>query len=290
MAKKERTNKKDAEALEKFLNKTYFSNKNNKLNEINGFIEKVYENVQNRALEKDFSITNSTYEIKDVLKMAREKYESFSHTNKIYLTTIQERRKKVKDFIKSLPDNNNSREILSQAQLLERNLNEINKKGKNFLMNDKTGSYINLQDDTSGDLISLVNQADELYKILSVCPILPKDYGDILEWSLGALNKEANILGEEITEELFNDFIKKHVSGGDKIAEGHSFSKPNKKLLESYKEKKTDENFEFKINDNFKFKYSKSFNPFSKRQMKMDVKLNLPEIRSDPFKISAKNW
>lgn len=247
----------------------------------NSMITQIYEQEGRKSL-KNFNIgdRNYNYTLDGVGNIARERFESFEHKTYIEMATIEQRLEKVKQAllqVKSVKEMPKLQKQLTELKKMLERLQGIktDNKGRIYLTKDKS-------------LYQQVQQMDNLYQILSKDTIIsPKDYGDILEYALNAMNEPVDDIKQGVTSELIKKITK---TAGSVVTGGNGTTI---KLDNSYAPKT--KNKMIRIGKgrgaSFTFKYEPQFNPNSERQGKMDVELKLPQIgTSKPFRISAKNW
>lgn len=302
--------------LQDFLNQAFYpekylkSGKNKLAAAIPTLISEAYKQKYD-AVVNNFSMGNSgvTYgdvNIDTLPIMLREKHESFSHQNKIYVATIQERLDKVKKALSELT-NVTSGDIEGYKQelySLEKILNQLlDIKG---VESDKRGAYIDLRGNDS--VFQLVRDMDEKFAAASKVGgiFAPQDYGQVLEWILQAFSNNGEEIAEDAADYLTDEFIAKMMdtagsaktsSSGSAILELQKITIDTKDGIKAVTKEKNAEKktTEFKIDDgesSFSFQAIRGFNPNSERQGKMDVNFTFNDKAGNtiPFRISAKNW
>lgn len=277
--------KQSTDGLEKYLNKLFYPK--------NTVDKKITEQYMNRVVQAYESYTNKklnnvNFSMDQELtlaspeagfKMLRERWEHFTHKEKIQKNTLETRREKVKEMIQKLPDLksaiDNYDEIIEQANNLKKDLDQLIKKiGAN--------EWLKLDDQ---DIFAKVAKMDEAFAALSTVTILPSDYGDILEIALGLLQYDMNGVTDEVITELVKNMAKGSGSTKGRSKVGTEVFISTKDFLDNNTQNKR-KGYKFTI-DNLEI----ISNPASGgRQGKIDVLLNLPDIANQPFRISAKNW
>lgn len=277
--------KSSTDGLEKYLNKLFYPK--------NTVDKKLTEQYMNRVVQAYESYThkklnNVNFSMDQELalaspeagfKMLRERWEHFTHKEKIQKSTLETRFKKVEEMIEKLPDLksaiNNYDDIVEQANKLKEGLDQLIK---------KTGAneWLKLDDQ---DILAKVAKMDELFAALSTVTILPSDYGDILEIALGLLQYDINSATDEVVTELVKNMAKGAGGTKGRSKVGTEMFISTKDFLDGKTQNKR-KGYKFTV-DNLEI----ISNPASSgRQGKIDVLLNLPDIANQPFRISAKNW
>lgn len=277
--------KQSTDSLEKYLNQLFYPKNtvDKKLTEqyMNRVVQ-AYENYTQKKLNNtnfsmDQELTLASPEAG--FKMLRERWEYFTHKEKIQRNTLETRLKKVEEMIQKLPDLksaiDNYDEIVEQTEQLQQSLTQLIK---------KTGVNEWLKLDNQ-DILAEVAQMDKLFAALSTVTILPSDYGDILEIALGLLQYDINSMSDEVVAELVKNMAKGVGSTTGRSKVGTEVFISTKDFLSDNTQNKR-KGYKFTV-DNLEI----ISNPASGgRQGKIDVLLELPDIANQPFRISAKNW
>ena len=277
--------KQSTDGLEKYLNKLFYPK--------NTVDKKLTEQYMNRVVQAYEGYTrkklnNANFSMDQELtlaspeagfKMLRERWEHFTHKEKIQKDTLKIRLEKVEEMIKRLPNLksaiDNYEEIVEQTDALKKSLERLIQ---------KTGANEWLKLDNQ-DILAEVAQMDEMFAALSTVTILPSDYGDILEIALGLLQYDMNSVTDEVVAELVKDMTKGTGSTKGRSKAGTEVFISTQDFLNDKTQNKR-KGYKFTV-DNLEI----ISNPASGgRQGKIDVLLNLPDIANQPFRISAKNW
>ena len=277
--------KQSTDGLEKYLNKLFYPK--------NTVDKKLTEQYMNRVVQayesytqKKLNNVNFSMDQKLTLmspeagfKMLRERWEYFTHKEKIQKNTLETRLEKVEEMIQRLPNLksaiDNYEEIAAQTEQLQQSLKQLIQ---------KTGANEWLKLDNQ-DILAEVAQMDELFAALSTVTILPSDYGDILEIALGLLQYDINSMTDEAVAELVENMSKGMGSTTGRSKVGTEVFISTKDFLNDNSQNKR-KGYKFTV-DNLEI----ISNPASGgRQGKMDILLKLPDIANQPFRISAKNW
>ena len=271
--------------LQQYLQEVFYptTEKGQKLaNQYNQMISEIYVSEGRKAL-KNFNIGDRVYrtDLDTAGQLIRDRFESFSHKQYIERATIDKRLKEVKKALRDL-----SLSSMSKIDDISIKLNQLKKQlyALQKITTDDKGRIQLLEDQ---NIYKQVQEMDALYAALSIDTIVsPKDYGDILEYTLNAMNEPVDNITRGMTQELINKIV---VTEGSKSTgqKGATIKIPKPENL-SFKDKKV---YISNGKGSFSFTYESSFNPDSVRQGKMDVKLTLPgQEAMSPFRVSAKNW
>lgn len=249
----------------------------------NNLIKQAFIKRKNKVLQ-DFNLGNRNYKVSidQAGAILREKHESFSHKKYIELQTIKQRLEKVKIACQQISGIKELSSLEGQLKSLEKQLE--------FLSRESFDGHGRLVFANNADLNKRIAEMDAAYQALSVESIVsPKDYGDILEYFLQALNEPVENIASNVTEAM----IDKITRTAGQITTGKQGS--SVVLDKSYFPKRS-KNDSKKITigtrgATFSFDYQYNFNENADRQGKMDVELKLASMpQLPPFRISAKNW
>lgn len=271
---------------------------------ITQLINQAYQQEYDTALNNfDIGSAHVSYgvDVNNLEKLIRDRYESFSHKEKIYKSTIKTRLNKVQAAIENSGIRVKSAEDLTQYEndllALEANLKSMRYfKG---IGSDKNGQFYDL---TKGSktLIQRVKDIDAQYQALSEIGgvFTSKDFGQVLEWVLQAFDASTEPIIEDVVDDLISkELLEKAMKTSGSATTGKDGIKitlnttPKKKNKDNIKK----QNKEFSISDgegnSFSFKAIQGFQPDSDRQGKMDVNFTFNDNGTYvPFRISAKNW
>ena len=306
-----RATSEDCEKLQNFFNHAFYPEKYGQgngsqyYNKVIKAVEAAYQQQYDKVLN-NFSMgsTQVTYGVEpdELPKLIREKYEDFTHKEKIYISTLQSRLEKVKKLLNDIDINNadeNIKIIERDLNSLKNNLNEL-LEIKDVSLDNKNQAYLDLQ--KNKDIFQKVEIIDNLYQSLSQSGGIfrPQDYGQILEWVLQAFDASKEPLIDEISEDLIEkEFIEKMTKTAGSLTTGQStlnFSTPTIQFDDKFVKKKTKKGEKTKVEvkgnkGSFKFEHTSGFKPDSDRQGKMDVEFTFNNNgKYIPFRISAKNW
>lgn len=304
---------KQCKELQDFLNQAFYPDKYLKgdgtkyASIISQLIAAAYEEKYNIALQNfnmgASGVSYGNITIDNLPTLMREKHESFKHSEKIYVSTIEDRLKRVKEALShannlNIPDVDSYKKELISLQGMLQNLAEIKGLGQ-----DKGGQYIQLKGNET--LLQMVNDMDNKFLALSKVGGIfkPQDYGQVLEWILQAFSNNGESIADQAAEHMTSELIKKMTSTAGSAKTGKSFGNF---ITADVKSIKSDGTFiqkgvnekgeaEYTISDgvnSFSFSAIKGFNPDSSRQGKMDVNFTFNDSTGTavPFRISAKNW
>jgi hypothetical protein len=107
------------------------------------------------------------YNTDELPKLIREKYEDFNHKEKIYVSTLELRLKKVKDLLQEIDVNNadeNIKEIGKNLDFLRKNLEDL-LSIKDISFDGKNQAFLDLK--KNNGVYKKVKKIDELYQALS---------------------------------------------------------------------------------------------------------------------------
>lgn len=289
--------------LKSYLQASMYPTKNKKGNSNfdSDLVVKAYEKISGKVLQdfdygsqlKVASTSNNS------LQIIREKYDHLQHKQSIELNTILTRLNKVQQKLEELTNLKNLEQADTNINEIENNLKQLEGILKQLLNNESHGvnSYGNAIFDLTKDenIKNLVNQMNEIYKAVSIAPITPTDYGDLLELTLGLLSDEmANHLVNKSVDEIVKNFADKTLKNSGPILgaqhiSGDAMFKMEEFFVKEIKTEGVQVNGDLKQNINLG-DFSISSNAGSSRQGKIDVQLTLKDISNSPFRISAKNW
>ena len=303
---------KQCKDLQDFLNQAFYPEKylpkdgKNYTELIARLVSQAYQEKYDIALSNfqmgSSGVTYGDVTVSSLPTLLREKHESFEHSSKIYISTIQSRLDRVKQALAGT-DNVNTPDVEAYRKellSLEQMLNELlSVKG---VEQDKSGAYLALKGNEP--LLQAVNIMDQKFAAASKVGGIfkPQDYGQVLEWILQAFSNNGNSLAEQAAEHLVDGLVEQmtNTAGSSKTTSKGDFLKVTSKDI------KVDGTFvstgmddkgqaEYSVSDgvnSFSFSAVQGFNPDSERQGKMDVNFTFNDSagKSIPFRISAKNW
>ena len=182
---------KQCDDLQKVLQDIFYDKKSIGSNiNMDEIISKAYEKEQDRAIS-NFKLGAPQYTFEEVGKIARSRYEYTTHKQHIEVGTLKHRIEKINKLIEEIPQRKKTEDITKLEQ--ERaELEVLRHKIKDIL-----GNYIDASDKTkiilkdNESLAAQINEINAIYeKYLSqnISVFIPKDYGDVLEYGLNALN------------------------------------------------------------------------------------------------------
>lgn len=301
----------DCKNLQDFFNHAFYPEKygdgdgSQYYNKIIKAVEAAYQEQYDKKLN-NFSMGASSitygYNADELPKLIREKYEDFNHKEKIYVSTLELRLKKVKDLLQEIDINNadeNIKEIGKNLDFLRKNLEDL-LSIKDISFDGKNQAFLDLK--KNNGIYKKVKKIDELYQALSQSGGIfrPQDYGQILEWVLQAFDASKEPLIDEISEDIIEkEFIEKMTKTAGSLTTGQSFldiRTPKVQFDNKYIKKKTKKEEKTKVEikgdkGSFKFEHISGFKPDTDRQGKMDVEFIFNNNgKYIPFRISAKNW
>ena len=287
---------KQCDDLQKVLQDIFYDKKSIGSNiNMDEIISKAYEKEQDRAIS-NFKLGAPQYTFEEVGKIARSRYEHTTHKQHIEVGTLKHRIEKINKLIEEIPQRKKTEDIAKLEQ--ERaELEVLRHKIKDIL-----GNYIDASDKTkiilknNESLTTQINEINAIYeKYLSqnISVFIPKDYGDVLEYGLNALNIPLEQLSINIGDKLLEDIL--NTEGAKLTGSGSSISMKGKfdSYLKTSKDNPKVQKISFKAGKNsFDFIYTPTLNYDSSRQGKVDVilKNNFGIEGIDNFRISAKNW
>ena len=303
----------ECKTLQDFLNHAFYPTKygvgengQDYTTAIRNLIVRAYEEQSNIAIS-DFKMGDSQVQYgattETLPTLLQNLHESFSHKEKIYISTIEDRLQRVKNALAKANNITGAeidryREDLGKLQSLLQQLADL-KGAAVGAGGDK--AYFDLKDKNK-DLISLINDADKSFQALSSVGGVfgPREYGQVLEWVLEAFSDKTDKTADEVANQLVDDFINtagSEVTGkslndflsiGNIKFNGKNVQRTKKTKGESQKVTVADMN-----GNQFEFEWISSFNPDASRQGKMDVDFKFNDTvigKQIPFRISAKNW
>lgn len=287
----------DCDKLQKYLQEIFYP-KNASGQTDSSFIDNViiqaYEKEQNRAIQ-NFQLGAKTFTFEEVDRIARSRFEYTSHSSHIYSETIKQRIVNINTLIDRMIANVSHMDPeLVEQQIRE--LNQLKLEMEEFLRKYAGGEgqnvRINIKDDRN--VFETVKHLDNIYeKYLTenIGVFIPKDYGDVLEYALNALNIPLDQLSGNIADHLLDQIV--HTQGAQRIGTGGKIS--IKKSGQKFGTKKGENIKEQQIHivdgkKSFDFKFTPTLDYNSSRQGKADVFLNIGFGGVKGFRISAKNW
>lgn len=303
----------ECKKLQDFLNQAFYpdmygtANGQNYSQAISTLIAKAYEEKYNAAVN-NFSMGKSgvgygNITMETLPTLIRDKHESFTHTSKMYVSTISDRLQRVKTALQKA-ENISAPEIESYRKdllSLYQQLSYLEEMKGVAAGSDKKGAFFDLQG-ANANLVDAINKMDQEFAAASAVGGLftPYDYGQVLEWILQAFSNHTEDRAEQIGNALFEDFAK--TAGSEKTGGSNKdFLKVRMGDVKWDKSSvtKTDikgEGASVSLSDengnSFSFHLARDFNPDKDRQGKMDVEFlfNTDAKKTIPFRISAKNW
>ena len=305
-----RTN--ECQTLQDFLNHAFYPEKygaddsgQDYRKTIETLIQKVYREKMDTQIDH-FSMGMTEIHYGDTSErlptLMQNLHESFSHKEKIYVATIEDRLQRVKDALKKASSISGGEIEQYRKDLLDLQfqLQELaNLKG--VAVNAGTDKAFFDLTDKNQNLISLINSTDKKFKALSSVGGVfgPQEYGQVLEWILQAFSEKTDRAADEIAEQMVDDFFK--TAGSSPTKSSHDFIKVSGIKFDGGKlsksEKKDGESQQVTITNDqggkVEFNWTSSFAPDKKRQGKMDVDFKFNDPKNErviPFRISAKNW
>lgn len=295
-------NQKQIKKLKSYLQASMYPTKNKKGN--NNFdsdlVVQAYKEISGKVLQdfdygselKVASTSNNSAQI------IREKYDYLEHKHSIEVNTILTRLNKVQQKLNELA-NLNLNQADTDINEIDTNLKQLKGILKQLLSYKSHGvnSYGNAFFDLDKDenIKNLVNQMNEIYKAVSIAPITPTDYGDLLELTLGLLSDEmtSHLINKSV-DEIVKSFTDKSLKNSGPILGAQHISGDTIFKMEEFfvKEIKTEGvQVSGDLKQNIQLgDFSVSSNAGSSRQGKIDVQLTLKDMPNNPFRISAKNW
>ena len=302
----QRTNA-ECQELQDFLNHAFYPEKYGVINGQNyskaiaQLITRAYEEKYNAAIN-NFSMGASgvgygNINMETLPTLIRNKHETFKHSERIYVSTIEDRLTRVKTALEransiTAPEIN---EYKNQLRALEGTLQQLKDlKGVAAGSTPTQGAYFDLKGANS-NLMTIIEKMDGEFEALSAVGgfFTPQDYGQVLEWILQAFSGHTDEAAEQIAESLVKEFtstagsVKTGASDKDFLkVTMQDISKETRKKLNESSLRLADETGEFG------FSWVNKFDPDSSRQGKMDVYFTFNDQAGNriPFRISAKNW
>lgn len=213
-----------------------------------------------------------------------DKRTSKTHSKYIQLATVKERlamaESKLKEMMKSK--------------------NPIQEYGNVYLDMQKlisTANALLAQEDTLidgkfyvSDHKSLIDELDAIYQRVTYSLDLTsiQDIGEVFERALQALSENG---AEKVTEDMILSTFKQQTAGAELADRGRAVADINFNAGINIEPIETNNpaNIHYKVTGSNGASY-KITGVFSKKQGKMDVMINLPNISKAPFRVSAKNW
>lgn len=299
----------ECDKLQTFFNAVFYPEKYSGNNIDAQKYHKAITQLINQAYEKKYEVALNNFnigsehvsygvDINNLEKLIRDRYESFSHQNRIYKSTIESRLAKVQTAINNAGINTKAEDLTQYEKdllALEKDLKSMRRFKSMGL--DKSGEFYDLT--KGGTIVERVQRIDAQYKALSEIGGIfsPTDFGQVLEWVLQAFDASTEPLIEDVVDNLVTEEL---IEKAMKTAGSDTTGKDGLKITlktSSNKNSKTikKENKEFFISDgdgnSFSFKAVQGFKPDSDRQGKMDVNFTFNDNGNYiPFRISAKNW
>lgn len=287
---------KQCDDLQKVLQDIFYDKKSPKHNiNMDEIISKAYEKEQERAIA-NFKLGEPQYTFEEVGKIARSRYEHTTHKQHIEVGTLKYRIEKINKLIEEIPQRKKTEDIAKLEQ------EKVELETLKYKIKDILGNYTDASDKTkiilkdNESLTAQMNEINAIYeKYLSqnISVFIPKDYGDVLEYGLNALNVPLEQLSINISDKLLEDIL--NTEGAKSTGSGSSISMKGKfdSYLKTSKDNPKVQKISFKAGKNsFDFIYTPTLNYDSSRQGKVDVilKNNFGIEGIDNFRISAKNW
>lgn len=220
-------------------------------------------------------------------------HERDSHTQGIYVKTIQGRIQQLEQHINILTQQPRTEQIntikLEIESLINQMINFLNSALSN--MNITNSGYINIT--KNADLAAQLNIIDELWQKLTYVEKIPfsqNTTGEIFERVIQLGSKGASQIANMTSEELISELSKKTAGSG--LASRGGLINTDVIISSQINEKKGPPKLEAKFSVGGTDSHIDITGIFEEKQGKMDVNFTLPSSSGEKlnFRISAKNW